>query len=827
MEVCMCLHWKSNRLGCSYFSSTSLELYLMEDVNETEQLEYTTMLIAQILPTFIIISDAIEQYNRLFEVLKVEYGTSIEIKKVPAKDFMYEKGHSILLNWYIQHMNKGDDEEHIYLRDPDEGNKTHAYLHLEGILYLDESRISVGCAGVLLKHLQEIEREERINDESCSLHEPTVLKTFSNKKCMHINSDTIKSLCIFDLETHPNMHQKREKERLSLFGLLDKTKSVLGKQLLKEWLSRPTQEIQVIADRHATIHVFSKPELRDKIIEISSFLKHIKNINRLLSKLRESKATPNDWQSILKFAYYTICIFGILNQLTCYDLPIIQKAKEAISMMEVMKELGSSIDCIIDFEASKEEARIIVKAGIDHELDLLREKYNKLDDYLLQVSQEVSASLPVRLGSALNVVYFPQLGYLITLPQSHLQRQSEKRDSDSNSSDYYQQYLVGFELQFTTLDNLYYKNDKTKELDKTIGDIHALTTDKEIEIIQELSEHVLKHKTQFTKIVHILSEIDCLISFTMVALKFNYVQPVITEDDSLVITQGRHPLQELCVDIFIANDTQLKGGQGFLSKRSNQDNKMTMNSIQVVTGANFSGKSVYLKQIALIVYMAHIGSFVPAESARIGIVDKLFTRIQTSETVSKPQSAFGFDLQQLNRALIHSTKHSLVIIDEFGKGTESIDGAALFCSVLGYFLAQNENCPKIVASTHFHDLISQDFLSAGDGITISETEIISHNKEYGDEVAFLYRIIPRLQEHKESSYGIWCASIAGLPNHILERASDLCIKYNNGERINRIEIEQDKQVYKQLEIIQKQFLEADVNEINPYELIASIRSLIE
>ncbi|KAI9470796.1 MAG: muts domain V-domain-containing protein [Benjaminiella poitrasii] len=847
MASFMCIQWKSKKLGCSYFSGTSLELYLMEDERESDQFEYTTMLIAQVSPTLIIVPDS--ENSSLQEFISSEYGNSIEVKKVISKDFTFDKGRYQLLNWYLQ-LEQVEDGECVYMRDPEEGNKTQAYLRLEGIIHMDESQLSasiedveekkeVGCAGVLLKHLQEIDREEGVvisEQERPSSHQPITLKAFSSDKCMHINSDTIKSLCIFDLETHPNMHQSKEKERLSLFGLLDKTKSVLGKQLLKEWLSRPTRDPRIIASRHAAIRLFSKPELRDKTLELSNSLLHIKNINQLLSRLRESKATINDWQYILKFAYYSICIFSILNQLSLHDhsLLILQNAKKEIVSLEAMKEIGSYIDSIINFESSKKEGQLVVKEGINEELDALRDKYDKLDDYLLQVSQEVGSTLPVGLSAALNVVYFPQLGYLITLPQYHLQRRSKIVDSEASTSN------------FTTADNLYYKNDKTKELDENLGDIHAMIADKEIEIIQGLSEHVLIYTIEFTKIVQLLSELDCLISLTMTALKFNYVQPVITNDDSLTIIEGRHPLQELCVDIFIPNDTHLKGGQGFLSGRGDhqahlsslygnqtssssssrlEEEKSLINSIQVVTGANFSGKSVYLKQVALIVYMAHIGSFVPAASARIGIVDKLFTRIQTSETVSKPQSAFGFDLQQLNRALNNSTQHSLVIIDEFGKGTDAVDGAALFCSVLGYFLSQQEKCPKVIASTHFHELMSKSFLSSEDGITLSETEIINDRKEDGDEVAFLYRIIPRVQEHNES-YGIWCATIAGLPAHTLERAVQLGKKYRNAERIERIEIEQDKLVYQQLERIRNEFLETEVNEMNPYELISLIESLI-
>ncbi|GAA5812728.1 hypothetical protein MFLAVUS_006186 [Mucor flavus] len=877
METTMCIQWKSNYLGCVYYSSHSLELLLMEDIKESDQFEYITMLIAQILPKLIILPDTSEDV--LFEYFEKEHGASIEIKKIRAKDFSFEKGRYMLLNWFIhklqlqQTMYKLEDNEknpanqNLFMVDPEEGSRTHAYLQLEGLIHLDTSHLTTGCAGVLLKYLQKIEQEEGIDGSQNELSiQPILLRNFSCEKCMHINSDTIK------------------------------TSSVLGKRLFTEWVSKPTTDKDVLDYRHESIRFFLQIDMRDIVLELSSNLKHIKNIHQLLTKVKESKANSNDWQNILKFAYYTIRILSLLGQAYRYgsDISFMKSTRRYIPIAEVMKLVGSDINDIIDFETSKAEGRIIVKEKVDADLELLREKYEALDNYLLQISQEISARLPVGLGAVLNVVYFPQLGYLITLPQCRANSGDDKSNSSGNSSrvgHYYAKYLSEFELQFTTTENMYYKNDRMKELDETIGDIHAMIADKEIEIIQGLSERVLQHTDPFSEASTLLSELDCLLSLSLAALRFNYVEPIITMDDSLIITQGRHPLQELCVDVFIPNDTYLQGGKGFISRRNDKlstfyqseyltqsenqpenrsanaskrpttltkESNVTLgptteavpveinaesetktqediNSVQIVTGANFSGKSVYLKQIALIVYMAHIGSYVPAEKAIIGITDKLFTRIQTSETVSKPQSAFAFDLQQVCRALNNSTNHSLVIIDEFGKGTDSSDGAALFCSVIGYFLSKCETCPKIVASTHFHDLISQDILSAQDGITLSQTEILSRRLrtqqqqqendqgEEGDEVVFLYRIVPG--KGPSASYGIWCAGIAGLPSSTIERAIELSEYFQNDKPIEKIETDQEN--YKMLKLIKNEFLEADTSQSNVKDLISSIESLFK
>ncbi|CAO3656862.1 unnamed protein product [Mucor fragilis] len=695
MDTILCLQWKQSplpsRLGCCYYSGTSLELQLMEDTVESDKFEYTSMLLAQLSPQTIILPDQSDE--KLIEFLTAEHGAAATLIKMSSKEFGFGKGRIALLNWYISRIRQQQQQQqpaniatqtgtedtgmanhHIYFRDYQEGIKTHACLQMEGLIELDGSQLTIGCAGVLLKHLHKMQQERNVQEEEAGVEpaivQPAAIKAFSCNRYMQVNSDTMRSLCIFESERHPNMHQMQGKESLSLFGLLDKTTSVLGKHTLKEWVSRPMTDKQTLENRHLAIGLFMASDMRDTSVALRSHLRHIKNIHRLLAKVRESKAKTSDWQYILKFAYYTISILSALQPIInspYAQCPLVQNFKNLLPAVNTIQVAGSSIDSIVDFEASKAEAQIIVKKGVDGELDNLREQYEKLDDTLLGVSQEIGSILPIGLGAALNVVYFPQLGYLITLPQYHLQRNFGLSSAGSsycdNSSvtEYYQKNLPGFELQFSTADNLYYKNERTKELDATLGDLHAMISDREIEILQELSTTILQHSLQFIKASEALSELDCILSLAMVALRFSYVKPKLTLENSLDIVKGRHPLQELSVETFIPNHTHLRGGQGFKSQLANAQYSSIFdslrnaaasssrlnsssrnrsldddtNSIQIVTGANFSGKSVYLKQVALITYMAHVGSFVPAERATIGITDKIFTRIQTSETVLK------------------------------------------------------------------------------------------------------------------------------------------------------------------------------------------------
>ncbi|ORE09067.1 hypothetical protein BCV72DRAFT_333979 [Rhizopus microsporus var. microsporus] len=860
MESIACIQLKGNKLGYSFYSGETLKLYVMEDTLESNNFSYTGALITQFMLKSILIPDS--SSDEFVNFLQ-EYDETIELKRIATKEFAFDKGRYTVLNWYIDYVHPQQGsvstvgtsviDYNMMLADPEQGNKTHSYLQLEGLINLNESQLTIGCAGVLLKHVRKHEQQNADSrDESRLSLQPTLLEVFSSDTYMHISLDVARSLSIFEYDSHPSMHQKRGKEGLSLFGLLNKTKSVLGKYRLKEWVMRPTTIRKTIEERHASIEFLIRSDVREELQELRSYLSQIKNIHWLLSKVKEHKATPNDWQHILKFAYYSICIFGLLSQIQSINgaeqLSIFQSTQGHTPDIEDMKVVGTDINNLIDFEASKHESRNIIKEKLDAELDFLKSRYENMDACLLEAAQEIGSNLPHEIKAALNVVYFPQLGYLIVLPKYRCSSESGNQCNHSQStaiSDDPYLCLSEFELQFTTADSLYYKNERTK--DRTIGDIHSMITDKEIEIIQGLSERVLEHTKQFSDIADILSSLDCLVSLAVVALKFNYIKPRMTDTNELKIIQGRHPLQELCVDAFIPNDTYLEGGKGFEyaqdslnlftkpvraseQNEASQSTSTAINSIQVVTGANFSGKSVYLKQVALITYMAHIGSFVPAQEAIIGITDKIYTRIQTLETVLKPQSAFAYDLQQLKKALHNSTSRSLVIIDEFGKGTESADGAALFCSVLGYFLSMTDNCPKVLASTHFHDVISQNILSTQDRITLSQTEILYQElseiegEPKKDEAVFLYRIVPGISYL--SSFGIWCAGIAGLPISITERALLLSEKYAKGEKIDRIESTDEHRHFEDLEFISRTFVTSDINEVNPRMMIESIKHML-
>ncbi|KMS96257.1 hypothetical protein BVRB_000640 [Beta vulgaris subsp. vulgaris] len=303
-------------------------------------------------------------------------------------------------------------------------------------------------------------------------------------------------------------------------------------------------------------------------------------------------------------------------------------------------------------------------------------------------------------------------------------------------------------------------------------------------ITRDLISHVLLFSTHLLKAVNFVAELDCFLSLALVANQNNYVRPNLTTDAILEIQNGRHVLQEMTVDTFIPNDTKI----------------LDEGKISIITGPNYSGKSIYIKQVALIVFLSHIGSFVPADAAVVGLTDRIFCAMG-SKLMAAEQSTFMIDLQQVGIMLRQATSQSLCLLDEFGKGTLTEDGIGLLGGTVNYF-ANSGDTPKVFVCTHLTEIFHENLLPKSEEIKFYTMSVLrpEQSSMLMEDIVFLYRLVPG-QAHL--SYGLHCAILAGISNDVVKRAAEVLDATGKGNHVERLSdeniVSQDQQYQEALE----------------------------
>lgn len=850
----MAVFCQHGRLGCAYYDPATCVVSVLEDCREADHYDLTKMLVEQSNPRVVITSSKSD--DACISVLQ-DYaeaaGSVFQIR--PHKEFAPTKGRERLLSLRLL----TDLEEGVYgsseaLSEISGGGLKGAYnfmherkqtsgdpnmkrwnatIRLANFASLESAPLCLSSIGALIDFLTRERAAGESEHDGPEALEIQSIEALVLDKVMHINADALYSLQVFESENHASVYSEKTKEGLSLFGIFNTTRTSLGRSLLRTWLLRPSLSLEVLEARHTAVECFLLPENTPAIGALQTHLKGITNVPKTLKALKCGKGTTNDWQALVKFTYHSSLLCDALSELyQCGNVEVVEKLAHVLDLRS-LKEIGNVINKTIDWEESAEMERICIRPHIDEELDNRKHAYCGIDSVLSKVAQQISQAVPAEYATSLNVVYFPQLGFLITVPML------EEWTSDAGIK-----VLEGWSFQFSSESHVYFKSEEMHDMDHHIGDLHSAIVDREIELVQELLEKIIPFHDSISSICEVCAELDCLLAFAEAARSFNYRRPQMVEGSIISIVQGRHPLQELVVDAFVPNDARLVGGVGFgqsyaLDRAFDAADDLPFNSIVLCTGANACGKSVYLKQVALIQYMAQIGSFVPAESATLGIVDKIFTRIQTKESVSKVQSAFMIDLSQVSLALRNCTSRSLIILDEFGKGTIPTDGAGLFCGVVKHLLNRGADCPMVLATTHFHEVFRKDLLDPDtlpvtflhmqvlftttggdpidtDGLTSSDMFVDSETGHRscvsvpGERITYLYRIAPELSY---GSHATQCAAMHGLPHRIVARAryvSELLVTYELGKLLEEQMTEEELLDLQNAEKVARRFLEWDL-----------------
>ena len=565
----------------------------------------------------------------------------------------------------------------------------------------------------------------------------------------------------------------------SLLSVINYTKTPMGFRLLNKWLDQPLLEIDKITARQDLVEILlSNSNLR---IELEEQLGSISDIERINSKISFGNCNARDLIHLKNSLSAVPKIKKIFLDSNTKLVNLASKIPDTTHIFELI-ELSILDDVGIQLKEGN-----LIKVGYNEELDLIRNNKILGKDKLIKYEVEQRSIIGIK---NLRLVYNKKTGYFFEVTKSY-------------------QSLVPeyFELKQTLTNANRYKTDELTNIENMIFGSESDIIEKEYEIFISIRNTIKMNIRILQELSDIISIIDSLYSLSEVAFKYDYCRPKINTDGIIDIKNGRHPV----IESFLNSSNEFIPNDLIIGQKNNL--------VQIITGPNMSGKSTYIRQLALIIILAQIGSFVPAESANISIVDKIFTRIGASDNLYKGESTFMVEMKEVNNILRHATKDSLIILDEVGRGTSTFDGLSLAWAILEYII--NKIHSKTLFATHYHELI--DLEHVFNCVKNKHIQVIEDNEN--DEIVFLRKI---MDGGANKSYGIAVAKLAGIPIEVINRSKIIL------DSIERKEIEIEKDISKNTNIdnsINSNKIITNLNNINiekisPMEAFAILNDLI-
>ncbi len=583
------------------------------------------------------------------------------------------------------------------------------------------------AAGVLLQYLYETQK--------ISLAHFTHLYPYLTSKYMLLDSSTRRNLELIE-----TLREKQKKG--SLLGVLDKTKTAMGGRLLRKYLEQPLIDKDKITDRLDAVDSFCKRNVdRD---ELREYLNTIYDLERLLGKVSYKTANPRD---LIAFRNSLSMLPSIKMILSDFDAPMLSRIQEQIDTLDDIYQLiGNSI--LEEPPISIREGGII-KEGFDETIDSIRNAKTDGKKWLAELEEQDRERTGIK---NLRIRYNKVFGYYFEVTNSYKNLVPE---------DYVRKQTLANAERYTT--------PRLKELEDSILNAEDKLYTLEYDMFCKIRDTIASQIERVQKTARAIAKLDVFTSLSFVAEQNQYVRPALNEKGIIDIKDGRHPVVEKMIqnDMFIANDTYL-------------DNQK--HGIAIITGPNMAGKSTYMRQTALIVLLAQIGSFVPAKKANIGIVDRIFTRVGASDDLASGQSTFMVEMNEVANILRNATSNSLLVLDEIGRGTSTFDGLSIAWAVIEHISNRKILGAKTLFATHYHELTELE------GKIDNVNNYCIAVKEKGDNIVFLRKIV---KGGADKSYGIQVAKLAGVPDMVIDRAKEIVKQLSDNditEKVQNIEI---------------------------------------
>ena len=629
------------------------------------------------------------------------------------------------------------------------------HFHVTGLqgMGIEDFPSGLLAAGAMMQYLTDTQKT--------ALHHITHLYPYLTSKYMLLDSSTRRNL-----ELTETLREKQK--RGSLLWVLDKTKTAMGARTLRQYIEQPLIDIEQINKRLDSVEDLSSQAInRD---EIREYLNPVYDLERLLGKVSYKTANPRD---LLAFGNSLKMIPHIKTILNDFHSELINSIQEEL---DDLADISSLIENAIDEEApiALKDGKII-KEGFNEDIDTLRHAKIEGHNWIAKLEEEDRERTGIK---NLRIKYNKVFGYYYEVTNSY---------SNLVPEDYIRKQTLANAERYT--------NAKLKELEDTILNAEDKLYTLEYDLFCQIRDAIAGEMERIQKTAKAIAKLDVLASFSLVAERNHYIRPKMNEKGIIDIKEGRHPVVEQMItnDLFIANDSYLDNGKYCVS---------------VITGPNMAGKSTYMRQVALIVLMAQIGCYVPAKSANIGMVDRIFTRVGASDDLASGQSTFMVEMNEVANILRNATSNSLLILDEIGRGTSTFDGLSIAWAVIEHISNKKLLGAKTLFATHYHELTELE------GKMNNVNNYCIAVKEKGDDIVFLRKII---KGGADKSYGIQVAKLAGVPDMVIDRAKEIVAQLCDNdilEKIQNIEIDQRSSSTKS-----KKYDEVDLSQMSLFDTV--------